>query len=581
MPSFGGGFGERNEPQIPDGFAEGSLTWQNVSKRIVGRLADSWFAEYSPVPISATLSPEALAYSEPHLETFAPYYFAAEEPKVLPGMTINFSNLGAQTDIDQTQVGTALIDVLQEAGVSWFYETRFPISPLESIEIPESRIEGVAEWTNFFGMPVHQKFRVYVDGNGRETCVWFTPALVATRPFEHLTQNWLQNDSGTFDGVEIPQSEIDQGALSFGQWSTEIYIPVLAKSLFYLAETPFPSSFLSFPRQSAFEAVLTEDRPRPFIVNARYEEARGVFQDTGAELLVTSTFMPNVIHFGWSFSTTNKLSLLKNLKTMSTGLVKISSILEDGYLNANSSGSQSDFDTLLLSAVGLSFPGSPNEGLGGFSRWVPTTRIGFLMHETNTQAQLASSADSAGDLDTARRLFEWVSYDGAGPMVPACVNSLVFRWLLREQNWQLAESILEGAYLMKMGRESINALSNWGISLFLQGRLDDAKEKFELVLQSGDVHAESEACYYLAEIFVVQDDEVLAGKYRVKCAESGGYDSATGQKGGSGFDANISEESSQPASETSSVAPRYCSNCGTKFEGFAGQFCSYCGRPRG
>lgn len=573
-------YGGISQPQIPDAYADGSLTWSNLAMRVVGPMADQWFSEYSPTPITSVLRREALEYSEPLLEKLAPFHFGENEKNLIPGLTVNFEDFGEQADIDKTELGRALLEVLKEAGVAWFYETRFPISPFESIELPDAQTEGTAQWGNYFGMPVQQRFRIYVDDNGKETCVWFSPMLVATRPFEHMNMCWARSEGGDLQRYEISEADLSKGALTFGQWSTEVFIPNLATGLFYLAETAFPSSLFAMPREFTYEEAPEAERPRPFLVNARHEETRGVFDDTGAQLMYTSTLMPNVIHFGWSFTTTDKDSILRNVETISDGLVKISSILEDGYLNSNSPNDPYRFDAVLLSAVELSPPGESNEGLGGYSRWVPTTRVGFLMHESNNQSALAFKADGQGELETARRLFEFVSFDGAGSMVPNCVNSLVFGWLLGEENWDLVDSLLEGAYLMKMGRESINALSNWGMSKYMQGLPEEAKEKFELVLASEDQDSENEACYYLSLIAKEQGDQALADQFEDRCARAGGYNSVPGRKAeGAPVSSRLSKSSSEE-SEGLRFTASFCSNCGTKFDLATARFCSNCGSQR-
>jgi hypothetical protein len=165
--------------------------------------------------------------------------------------------------------------------------------------------------------------------------------------------------------------------------------------------------------------------------------------------------------------------------------------------------------------------------------------------------------------------------------VPNCINSLVFGWLLGEEKWDLTDSLLEGAYLMKMGEQSINALSNWGISLYMRGLLEQAKEKFESVLASEDKDAENEASYYLSRIAKDQGTEALAAEFEQRCARAGGYSSVPGKKVESADSTNPLSKSSSSGSEAPSFTASFCASCGTKFELATARFCTSCGSPRG
>ena len=386
---LGGGpkkFGESRVATYPDGFVEGSLGWGNLSKKIINQLAVYWFDEYPTGKISESLRPGALEYKEPLLDQFASFYFGENEVSVLKDLTKNLSDFGEEVDIEDSELGRALLNILKNAEINWRYQTRFAISPFEAVDLPDLKVEGAADWHSYFDMPVLQRFRIYRNSAGEETCIWLAPALAATRPFEHISEREYLDADGEVQVAAIPQAELDNGALTFGEWSTEIFLPVLATGLFYLAETPFPSSFLPMSRGMAFGDMAEQDRPRPFMLNERHQDIIGVFGEQDGQYLTTATMLPNVVSLGWSFSTTDPDALLKILEKVTTGLVRIASFLEDGFLNYYEDGT---FDNTVLSANTFSQTQVGNSWADALSRWIPAARIGVFLNDFNVLASEA------------------------------------------------------------------------------------------------------------------------------------------------------------------------------------------------
>ena len=573
-------FGESKVASYPDGFAEGSLGWGNLSRVVINPLAVGWFDQYPTAPISQALRPGALNYNQPFIEQFADFYFGDNEVSVIKDLYVDLADLGEDVNIEESQLGRALIETLKTAGVTWRYETRVGINPFEAIELPDLKLEGLAQWGSYFGMPVLQRFRIYKDASGKERCVWFSPMLAATRAFEHITEREYVDDQGNVQLAKIDQSDLAQGALTFGEWSSEIFIPILATGLFYLAETPFPSAIFGMGRGIAYPDMSEQERPRPVMFHERRHDIVGVFDESGGQFQTTATMLPNVISMGWTFDSKDPAVIQKILETVTDGLNRITSFLEDGFLNYFEDGS---FDATLLSASSFSKTQLGESWGDGLSRWIPAARIGLVLHNFNTHSQNAYELKASGDLDTARKWFEVVALDGAGMFLPNCINSLVFGWLIPEERWDLVDRLLDAAWRLNYGRESFNALSNWGIAKYRQGLIDEAIEKFEAALADSEGNTEAEVCHYLAKIHTERGEGAKAAEYEKRCAEAGGYTSEPGRmRFSTPSSTGLTKSSGKGLGDSSPAATlaKFCSDCGHKFESDSARFCTECGTAR-
>ncbi len=573
-------FGESKVANYPEGFAEGSLGWGNLSRKIINPLAVGWFDAYPSAPISQALRPGALNYKEPFIDEFAPFYFGENEVSVIKDLYVDPADFGEDVNIDESELGRALIQTLDSAGVTWRYETRVAISPFEAIDLPTLKTEGLAQWGNYFGMPVLQRFRIYRDASGKERCVWFTPVLAATRPFEHIAEREYIDDRGNVQVAKIDKADLDAGALTFGEWSSEIFIPILATGLFYLAETPFPSAIFGMGRGIAYSDVPEQDRPRPVMFHERHRDIVGVFDDQGGQFLTTATMLPNVISMGWVFDSKDPAVIQKILETITDGLNRISSFLDDGFLNYIEDGT---FDATVLSASCFSQSQVEGSWGDGYSRWIPASRIGVFLHNFNTHAQNAFALRDEGNYAEAQDWFQAICLDGAGMFLPNSINSYVFGWLIPEKQWGLIDRLLDVAWRLNYGRESFNALSNWGIAKYLQGLPDEAIEKFEAALADPDGHTEAEACHYLAKIYTERGDLAKAAEYEQRCAAAGGYTSVPGGKQlAVDTPVGLTKGSGKGLGESSvaTTLAKFCSECGNRFELESARFCTECGNAR-
>jgi hypothetical protein len=579
----------------PENLTEGSISWASLSKTIVDSQASSWFEQYGPVPVKDTLAPGAFD-ADPNIHnvwsTTFPDLDGEDSRLSIPGLVIDLEELGDEIDLTEGVLGPALIQALSNAGVSWWYNTMIPLSHFESVDLPELRSEGVALWNTYFETPVEQRFKVFRNTKGEETCLWFAHMLAATRPVEHIaTRQFLDTESDVRFQVEVEQEHLNNGALTFGQWSTRAVIPQLAKDLFYLAETPFPSNYMmTMGRSVAFGDELDQRKyPRPVIIHKHQSFARGAFDSSDQGHLMTGTLMPHVVEMGWTFSTTSPREIENIVSVISEGLIRIATILEDGYLNYKTGDYPFLFDSSLLSPS--CFDPDVEHGTWelGLPYWVPVTRLGFLLEESNNRAISANRDKNLQDM-------YWVSENGAGANVPMVINTFVFRKLIPSKEWFMIDRLLDASVRMDVLNESTNSLSNWGIAKYKQGLLDEAIEKFELALGRPDNFAEAEASFYLSQIWQEKGDLEKSKIFLNRCSAAGGYqpsafikedDSAPAENSsGSGLSKSSSRGLGNGALPIDSKQPEpvsrssFCGNCGVMFQSISGKFCQNCGSVR-
>jgi tetratricopeptide (TPR) repeat protein len=555
--------------QTPEGFTQEAYSWMNMAKVITDSLADSWFEHLGPVPISSSLSRNELG-DKSVLQYFMPFFFGEEETKVLPTPFKDFSDLGEPVVLDESPLGKKLIKLLKQEGVTWdFKEERLPLTEFEGVLLPSLKHEGRGQWGTFFGMPYDQSFRIYKSRkSGKEVILWGADILAATRPFEHLTVRYGY-DEQTNERYMIRNDEkkIAAGGITFGQWSTRIFIPALLKRLFYLGETPFPSNILDFPRTMAYGEEFPESLfPNPYFMHKKKSRVSGAYDENREGFLTSAANLTDVIEAGWLIQDMAEDQLSKCVSVASNGLTKMLTILEDGYLNHNTNLSQVIWDEALGSGVTLDEHCEYGGNSLGLSTWIPVPRIGIALYDTYERAPEALRDDNFAELED-------ISFNGVGPLVANCINSFVFSHLIDTEFHYMIDRLLESAYLMDVGSESTNALSNWGIAYYKRGEFELAKAKFLLALEREDKYSEAEASWWLTKIFEMEGNTKKAKVYRDRCQIAGGYNPDTGEGDQTAMTLSGSENSKVEGSA------KFCFNCGEPFVE-AGKFCTNCGSKR-
>lgn len=618
--------GQSKQMNMPEGFAEGSLSWTNVAREIVDALADEWFAEYKPQPISKVLPKNATVGQELAVQTFARHLFDGEGVKLLPHLDFSLEELGEQVPITESEQGKALLEALTRNGISWTYKTEFRVLGEDTKEDPESTLEGRAQWASYFDMPIVQNFRVFKDSKGKETVVWSSPTLIGTRHMEHITAFDFQ---GTH--FEITEAQLKKGALPFGQWSANMHIPAIFKRIFFLSETPFPSGIMNMPRSLAYKDLDPQKYPKPVMIRNKSVWVDGYYGHDGSELLQMGSIMPETIDVGWTFSTTNQDELQVILETVTNGLIRFQSYLEDGFLNYRAADFGFPYDLALLSGVSMDSEAVPGSSARGRSQWIPGARVGLELAFSGVDAEKRNKIKSEGGSNSElRRILEHAVFEGCGAVLPTLTNDYVYSFLLPEKQWDTADFLLDNAIRYGVPIETSNSMSNRAQILFMQGKIDEARELFLLALaeisefdNEENKQTTDEICaeifYYLCEIGKLQGNDKDVEYFSLLCEGAGGYtpfeerdspekDSSSSGLGGGGKigggsggkiggDAPAAPEApsgglggggakigggsgGKIGGDTSAPTAKFCASCGNKFGSDSEKFCGGCGAKR-
>ena len=103
------------------------------------------------------------------------------------------------------------------------------------------------------------------------------------------------------------------------------------------------------------------------------------------------------------------------------------------------------------------------------------------------------------------------------------INNYIYGYLIPTKSWVEIDLLVKLAASKNVHQQSTNAISNGAVALYLQGRMDEAKEQFQLALDRPDQFAESEASWFLSRIYEETGDEKLAKEYAERCENAGGY----------------------------------------------------------
>jgi TPR repeat protein len=135
-------------------------------------------------------------------------------------------------------------------------------------------------------------------------------------------------------------------------------------------------------------------------------------------------------------------------------------------------------------------------------------------------------AEENGDIATAQSWYERASSQGdsrAKQNLAMCINDVIFSYCIPNKEWGVVDYLAQKAISLEVPNQSTNALSNWAISKYLAGEVEKAKTLFIQALEQTDKFAESEASYYLSQIFWNEGNSQLAEYYQTRCANAGGY----------------------------------------------------------
>lgn len=521
----------RIEDQSGEELVRASRKWPFIGRTLTNDLADSWFEEFTAKSVRNSLPAAATAYDEMAESVLDASLIVKNEFTLIPQFSIDLENLGYKlVPILQSTLGVKLMEVLKANGMIFELETKLMKNDYEYVEIAEENAFRVnLGWDTDLGTRFNQMFQIYSKDGGQEYCYWHSAVLYASRPL--LSRRTCEVRSGfessdAAKGISLTEEEIDRGVMTFEQWSTKIHLPWLAKCLFYLAENPMRGTFLSMPRSTAFPDLEQVRWPIPHIQTEKKVQLLTIgTQSDGlkTKYVAEPVLAPEQFQMGWLFGDSEPDVLWKIIDPITEGLVRISSYLQDGFLNHNDFEAELNFDAVVLSGNQFESRFAESGSQGAYYRWIPTTEVFRLLQETKHAWQ--SSSEPGKSPSQRASIYAWIADEGIGNVeVASSINEGIFQSFIPNQNWNAVEFYAPIALQMNVKDQSTKSMSNWGIAFYLQEKIELAITAFEIVLEREDKFAENEACFYLSKIFEKQGDLTKSDHYRERCEAAGGYE---------------------------------------------------------
>ncbi len=595
-------------------FAAEYTIWNQVVDPAFDAKSNQWFKDFPLKPVGNYLAergetPKTLSLIEHWLDDF----FKPEELLMIDGLVPTDADLlGSPVVISESTLGLKTIEALDAAGIPWRYATLptredelWPLSVWTMDELPQDDATKIEIfYKNDEQFEVLQYVQILRDKRGNETAVWFAPQLVANRPMHQITRWYVNNsENGSLEFDEVPPEELGR-VMNIGEWPEQIALPILFKKLFALAE----AGNLDFPdserRSERFTALSNGKLPTPILFFESKYNVAGTWDSDDSVPLYTLQVFPHVANQGWVYTDADLPSLVANFKLFFDGIKRIQFILTNGYQNHFQQNWSGSWDRHTVSAM-LMVAREQKEKVNGAAHWSPAMLSG-LKSAISTGLYSANRVEGVSDEDEKSAMMQ-IANTGFGPVVASAINTYAFGHLFHDKDFVLATRLLELAYLMDVPRESWNALSNWGISLYITHDLKGAEEKFQMVLESGPEFQHDESYAYLAAIARVRGDLEAAKKFDQLCEAAGGYGSplfdqldiselaAEAQpinwevEGGSetvqlskssSNGLGLSGSSQEQVSGGGQGRANFCGECGSRFMKAEANFCSECGAKR-
>jgi hypothetical protein len=103
------------------------------------------------------------------------------------------------------------------------------------------------------------------------------------------------------------------------------------------------------------------------------------------------------------------------------------------------------------------------------------------------------------------------------------MNTLIFGFLIPEKQWGEIERFVNIAIEQNVPDQTTNAISNGAQALYLQGKVTESIEQFNVALNREDHFNESEASWWLSEIYKKQGNKDLYKEFKTRSKKAGGY----------------------------------------------------------
>lgn len=525
------------------------------------------------------------------------WFFTPAEALVQRGAISSPEKFGSPQLIETSETAGQLFQMLSRLNIDWRYANNS--KAFEEVNVASDHGECVKNIIEIL-LPSAKDFLIVKlelrkIKSGQETLVLYFPALSSSRHVKDIFRWYVDNSStGSLDYDEIASDEVGR-ALNIGDWPQHVAQKVFCKHLFALLDKS--KTKMNFGQGGSHPSVQTATNVVSTLLY--FEEQAKISRDwIGPDqrrytAILTS---PNVTNLGWAISNLDLLDQDFDLALLIQWFLETDHVLSYGYsLNKTNekAGIRNDWADLTLPTkymLATSQIAKVNYG----ASWLPASEMvsGFL----DSKRWLNDYVLDNSRLADPRSLLERIISNGIGSSFASAVNTYCFYYLFPEGDLDLAEALLKASIEMKVPDESLNALSNLGICLFIRGDFAQSKAIFEKVIADSliikDYSNLNEVYLYLANIADVQGDPSHADTLRGKSVEHGMYEFQVFDTKSIPAKVEFETISSQtdkvetsnsllsPDSASDSIKGTYCSRCGFKFLEYRDLFCIECGEER-
>jgi hypothetical protein len=574
---LGPGFTSDEEEPVE---SEESL-WHKSTLALVEPNAAKWFEDLDPVFVQDKFKRQI--ESQVPSRSRSVFFTGQLEASIVPEMEIDLADLGEVQDLESTEIGRAVLAELRSLGVTFHFVDKFPINHYQAVQLDvKNKIEG--QWGTALGTPFVQHFSVYKDKSEMETGVWSVNLLASPVPL--TVANEFEFDDGEDSGVLfVPDEQLADGMLCFGEISSKIHLPVLLKKLAFMSETPFPSTqLISFSRDLAFEQTPKSARPIPTfsILQDSGAMSASVYGDragSGGSNEYKGQILPELVVFGWRFGKESISFLSEILPIVVDGCTYAVSTIEDGYNYYRNEEYPSDYDSVLANPCTFTLAYERGNSRLGRAQWIPVTELGRMIATSEKSIQLADELEDSGDLESALKIYHSVYLDGVGSFIASAINSLTYldsipRLVDDPSGLGEVEFMLDQAISLNVLNQSTNALTNLGLARMLVGEDELALEALEKAIARTDNDGNAEAKQYLSLLYGKLGNAELEEKYAADSIAAGGFQvkEYVLQALGLGPDQGSLSQKARAS---------FCGKCGNAFQDEGTNFCTSCGTSRG
>lgn len=562
LPKKSGGLGSGNPPRsssllsIPC-FRPKSLpedigaSWRNLNREITSDLASLWFN----LEISPGLAAVMNNFEEP----------GSDAPSLrlpLSSITKSWSDFGEPQTLKDSRLAKRLLAYLDskisvafrhslaQIGKSAFINLDDPGGDAPLLSDSDDSLTWSGPWGTSLDSRVIVNLQVLKNAEGQETAVWFIDGLVGTRAEQLGSSGELSDRSTHFRSTVLPS---------------------LARNLLYLSETQFPSSLFTNSRKLSYGDLEEKYWPKPFYAIEDFRLVGSPLLDESGNAILNFHIFPQAVVFGWYFSEMNDESIDLQVSNSVDSLVRLSTILEDGFRNHQSDEIPGEWPSYFGKVSSI----EPGWKRAQTASWVPNTQVGFLVAKT-TEAYFDARKSSSSEI--LREISEY----GAGSQVSDAINTLVFSELIEKAQYEEAIGYLRAAIDLEHQNQSTNAISNLGQVYLAMGNEMEAESSLLLALDRFDKFAEGEASVLLAELYL-RRGEVAKAEAFFRRAEQSGEERYVAQARAflnSNAETRSTRRENTPGPSEDLPPINFCTNCGASFANSEQSYCGNCGVKR-